>query len=128
MEYRLAKQNELDAIYDLVQSTIKEIYPKYYLKEIVDMFCNFHNRENIFKDINDGNTYVLLENGIIIGTGTIRENHITRVYVHPSKQGRPHLHSPPSALHKPRWSSEQNRRNRECRFLSASGFLPSASK
>ena len=71
MEYRLAKQNEADAIYDLVQTTIKEIYPKYYLKEIVDMFCNFHNRDNISKDINNGNTYVLLENGIIIGAGTL---------------------------------------------------------
>ena len=90
MDYRLAKQDELDVIYDLVQSTIKDIYPKYYLKEIVDMFCNFHNRENISKDINKGNTYALLENGIIIGTGTIRENHITRVYVHPTAQGNGH--------------------------------------
>lgn len=39
MEFLKAKKEDLEQIYALVQETIKEVYPKYYLKEIVDMFC-----------------------------------------------------------------------------------------
>lgn len=88
MEYRLAKPEDAKEIYGIVQDTIKRVYPKYYLPEIVDMFCEFHNKENIGEDIENGNVYVLLENSKIIGTGTIKENHITRVYVSPDFQGK----------------------------------------
>ena len=88
MEFKLAKRCDAEKVYALVQETIKVIYPKYYLKEIVDMFCEFHSRENIIKDIEAGNTYILVENEKIIGTGTKKENHITRVYVLPQYQKR----------------------------------------
>lgn len=89
MEFILAKKQDMEQVYGLVQETIKAVYPKYYLNEIVDMFCEYHSRENVLKDIDAGNTYILLENDDIIGTGTINENHITRVYVLPKfqKQG-----------------------------------------
>ena len=86
MEFKLAKKCDAEKVYALVQETIKVVYPKYYLKEIVDMFCEFHSRENIIKDIEAGNTYILMENEEIIGTGTKNGNHITRVYVLPEYQ------------------------------------------
>ena len=86
MEFLLAKEQDTEQVYALVQETIRAVYPKYYLKEIVDMFCEFHSRENILKDIDAGNTYILTENSRIIGTGTVKENHITRVYVLPEFQ------------------------------------------
>ena len=86
MEYRLAKNEEVESIYEIVQDTIRKIYPKYYLSQIVDAFCEYHNQEAIGEDIKDENVYVLLENGKIVGTGTKRENHITRVYVSPNYQ------------------------------------------
>lgn len=86
MEMKLAKKQDMEQIYNLVQETIKAVYPKYYLREIVDMFCEYHSRENVLKDIDAGNTYILLEDGEIIGTGTKQENHITRVYVLPKFQ------------------------------------------
>lgn len=88
MEFKLAKKCDAEKVYALVQETIKVVYPKYYLKEIVDMFCEFHSRENIIKDIEAGNTYILVENEEIIGTGTKNGNHITRVYVLPRYQKR----------------------------------------
>lgn len=88
MEFLLAKKQEAGQVYELVQETIKEVYPKYYLKEIVDMFCEFHSEENILKDIEAGNTYILWDAGKIVGTGTMKENHITRVYVLPGFQKR----------------------------------------
>ncbi len=87
MEYRLAEPKDTKYIYKIVQDTIKEVYPKYYLEEIVDMFCEFHNEGNISKDIENGNVYVLLEKNEMIGTGTVIDNHITRVYVLPQYQG-----------------------------------------
>ena len=42
---------------------------------------NHKGTDNIGEDIENGNTYVLLENDKIVGTGTRKENHITRVYV-----------------------------------------------
>lgn len=87
MEYRLAKPEDAKYIYNIVQETVKEIYPKYYLAEIVDMFCEFHSEESISKDIEKGNVYVLLKNDEIIATGGVNENHITRVYVLPKYQG-----------------------------------------
>ncbi len=90
MEFRLAEKRDMERVYELVQGTIKAVYPKYYLKEIVDMFCEFHNRENILRDIEAENTYIILEDGEIIGTGTKRENHITRVYVLPDFQKQGH--------------------------------------
>lgn len=86
MEFLLAKEQDAEQVYMLVQETIRTVYPKYYLKEIVDMFCAFHSRENILRDIEEGNTYILSENEKIIGTGTAKENHITRVYVLPECQ------------------------------------------
>lgn len=86
MELILAKNRDAKQVYALVQETIKVVYPKYYLKEIVDMFCEFHSHENIIKDIEAGNTYILVENEEIIGTGTKNGNHITRVYVLPQYQ------------------------------------------
>ena len=86
MEFLKAKKEDLEQIYALVQETIKEVYPKYYLKEIVDMFCEYHCKENIAHDIEAGDTYILMESDILIGTGTKNENHITRVYVLPKFQ------------------------------------------
>ncbi len=86
MECKLANQQNTQTVYELVQETIKTVYPKYYLPEIVDMFCEYHNRDNIAKDIEAHNTYILFVNGEIVGTGTKNENHILRVYVLPKYQ------------------------------------------
>lgn len=88
MEYRSGRTEDVEYIYRIVQDTIRNVYPKYYLPEIVDMFCEFHNEKNIREDIARGSVYVLLENEEMIGTGTVKENHITRVYVLPEHQGK----------------------------------------
>lgn len=86
MKLVLAKGQDAGQVYWLVQETIRAVYPRYYLKEIVDMFCEYHSQAAISKDIEAGNTYILLEEDKIIGTGTAKENHITRVYVLPEFQ------------------------------------------
>ncbi len=88
MEFQLAKKENLEQVYELVQETIKSVYPKYYLPEIVEMFSEYHSREHVLQDILARNTYILLQGETVVGTGTRQENHITRVYVLPQFQGK----------------------------------------
>lgn len=88
MEFQLAKKENLEQVYELVQETIQSVYPKYYLPEIVEMFSEYHSKEHVLQDILARNTYILLQGDTIVGTGTKQENHITRVYVRPKFQGK----------------------------------------
>ncbi len=51
MIYELATIEELQAVYDLVQHTIKKVYPKYYPAEVVGFFCELHSKEAIKMDM-----------------------------------------------------------------------------
>lgn len=88
MNYRIVLLEEADKIYDIVQQTIKNIYPKYYPAEVVDFFVNHHNIDAIKLDIQNGNVSALIVDDVIVGTGSFVDNHITRVYVLPEYQGR----------------------------------------
>ncbi len=81
-----AQKKDLDTIYSLVQTTINEIYPKYYPKEIVEFFSKHHSKINILNDIYSGFVYILFVAGKIVGTGTLIDNHITRLFVLPECQ------------------------------------------
>lgn len=88
MEYIKATTNHTEQIFELVQETIKTVYPKYYPGEVVDFFCELHSKENILKDIENGSVGILKVENQIIGTGSYQDNHITRVYVAPAFQGQ----------------------------------------
>lgn len=88
MKYIKADKSFTEQIFDLVQITIKEIYPKFYPKEIVDFFCKLHSKENILSDIQNQSIYILFDNDILVGTGSFKKNHITRVYIKPEFQGK----------------------------------------
>lgn len=86
MEYIKATLENLTQVHEIVQETIKTIYPKYYPKEVVDFFSQLHNKDNIEKDILNQSVGILVADDIIVGTGCYQENHITRVYVLPMYQ------------------------------------------
>lgn len=88
MEILLAKEQHIQGIFDVVQTTVKEMYPKYYRDEVVNFFCEWHSKDNIAKDIASKKVYMILENNTIVATGTVDEEHITRIYVLPPKQGK----------------------------------------
>ena len=88
MEYIFAQKDDLKIVFDIVQKTIKSIYPKYYPQEVVKFFCELHNLENIEKDICGGSVGLLKDGDHFVGTGCYKENHITRVYVLPEFQGK----------------------------------------
>lgn len=75
-------------IYQLVQNTIKTVYPLYYPKEITEFFCSLHSEENIASDIQKGIVKVLSVDNCLVGTGTCEENHIKRLFVVPACRKR----------------------------------------
>lgn len=89
MEYIAAAPDMADAIYNILHTTIKTVYPKYYPKEVADFFCRHHSKEHILEGIASGNMGVLVDGNRIVGTGCFDSNHITGLYVLPScqKQG-----------------------------------------
>lgn len=86
MEYLVATVEMADIIHNILHTTIRTVYPKYYHKEVVDFFCQHHSMEHILEGITSGNMGVLTDKGIIIGTGCYDGNHITGVYVLPNYQ------------------------------------------
>ena len=88
MNYMKAEKKHTESVYQLVQETIKTVYPRFYPEEAVDFFCLLHDREAIGRDIENGRTGILLCDHQLLGTGSCEDNHITRVYVAPAYQGR----------------------------------------
>ena len=88
MEYIRATEKDASAVFELVQDTISTVYPKFYPQEVVDFFCELHSMENIQHDIKNGCVSILLHDNRIVGTGSYKDNHITRVYVSPQFQGQ----------------------------------------
>lgn len=86
MKYIRATKEYKKDIYQLVQQTITTIYPQYYPNEIVNFFSKLHSEESIVRDIDEGNVGVLLCNENVVGTGSYKDNHITRIYVLPDFQ------------------------------------------
>ena len=81
-----AKLDELDTIKRICDNTINAIYPSYYPKGAVDFFLNYHSKEKIKEDINNGYVFVYKYNGEILGTVSFFDNHIYRLFVEPKNQ------------------------------------------
>ena len=88
IEYRKAKPDEAQRVCYIVQHNKEVIYPDYYTKAVMDFFGSLHSIDNIKKDIEQNRISVLAVDGMIIGTGSHTDDHITRVYVLPEYQGR----------------------------------------
>ena len=83
---RRAKDTELTTVLQITRDTIQEIYPKYYAEGVVAFFVNHHSQERILEDIEKGTVWLLEEDGCLIGTVTIKENAINRLFVLPEYQ------------------------------------------
>ena len=82
MAIRKAVINDFEIVKNITQTTIKSVYPKYYPEGAVNYFLTHHCDNNIRKDIENGYVYLISD----IGTVTIKENHINRLFVLPEFQ------------------------------------------
>ena len=81
-----AQPYKFDTVKQITHKTIAEIYPRYYPKGAVDFFLTHHNDENIMRDIHSGFVYLIFDEDKAIGTVTIKENEICRLFVLPEYQ------------------------------------------
>lgn len=88
LEYRRAAKESCGALHRLVQRTIRQVYPRYYPRGIVEFFGTLHTKERIAADVDSGLVRSLLLDGRLIGTGSCTGNHITRLFIEPELQGR----------------------------------------
>lgn len=86
MDIIKADKNSFELVKMITQTTIKEVYPKYYPMGAVEFFQKHHSDEHIVKDIEDGKVYLLLDNGENVGTVTVSGNEINRLFVLPNYQ------------------------------------------
>ena len=89
MPIRPATINDRETVHRLAQETISAIYPRYYPRGAVNFFLNHHHPEAIRWDIEKGLVYLATdENDVPVGTVTLRENEILRLFVLPQFQGK----------------------------------------
>lgn len=78
---------DINAVKNIVHTTIKTIYQHYYPLDVVHFFLGHHSDENIKNGI-ETETVLLLEiDGIIVGTGSTYKNEVVRMFVLPQFQG-----------------------------------------
>ena len=84
-----AKEGDFEIVKQITQTTIREIYPKYYPAGAVKFFSEHHSDEKIMSDINAKIVYLLItENGEPAGTVTLTDNEVDRLFVLPAFQGK----------------------------------------
>jgi ribosomal protein S18 acetylase RimI-like enzyme len=82
------KETDIETVWALVQRTIGISYRPDYSPEAIRFFQEYHPREKILDDAANGRIIVAEQNQTIVGTGTLREAHIRRVFIEPSHQGQ----------------------------------------
>lgn len=77
-----------EKVAEIVNNTIKEVYPHYYPIGAVQFFLNHHSLQKIRSAIKIENVYYFMLNEKIIGTGSIFGNEICRLFILPKYQGK----------------------------------------
>lgn len=88
MNITKAVLSDTETVKTITTQTIDSVYPQYYPKGAVKFFLSHHNENNIISDIKKGIVYVLYNNENAVGTVTIRDNEICRLFVLPEYQGK----------------------------------------
>jgi len=80
--------SDIKTVKYITTETINSIYPCYYPEGAVNFFLSHHNDKNIENDIKSGIVYLCFDNeNNAVGTVTVKENEICRLFVLPEYQG-----------------------------------------
>ncbi len=89
MNIKKAELLDAETILKISELTISEIYPCYYPMGAVDFFLKHHSKDNIVNDIKNNAVYFCIDdNSCVVGTVTIKNNEICRLFVLPQYQGK----------------------------------------
>lgn len=87
MSIKQAVLADTDLVKKIAEETISAIYPHYYPKGAVDFFLNHHSEAKISTDIKLNRVFLCLTTtGNAVGTVTIKDNEICRLFVLPAYQ------------------------------------------
>ena len=86
IQLRQFNEEDLPSIHRLIQNVIATSYSGVYPPEAIEAFQNHHSEEQILIDATNGYTVVAEYNNEILGTGTLYETNIRRVYISPRHQ------------------------------------------
>lgn len=88
MSIRKAEMSDIETVKEISYQAISRIYPRYYPMGAVEFFLNHHCEENIINDIKRECVYLCDDGGQnTVGTVTVKENEICRLFVLPGFQG-----------------------------------------
>lgn len=85
---KVANEDTIESLKEIIHITINAIYSKYYSKGVVDFFLKHHSYVNIKNSIIDETVLLLYSGATLIGTGSLKENEIKRVFILPEYQFR----------------------------------------
>lgn len=80
--------SDMEGLQQLIYQTIDAAYTNVYEPNAIQYFKDYHSGIQILADAKLGQTVVMDLNGQIIGTGTICEQNICRVFISPAFQGQ----------------------------------------
>ena len=86
IQIREFNEEDISAVYKLIQDTIDISYHKVYSKEAIEFFKAHHSKENILDDAVNGYTVIAAREGELLGTTTLFGSNIRRVFVNPRYQ------------------------------------------
>ncbi len=72
----------------IAAETIRAIYPRYYPAGAVEFFAELHSQMEVEKVKNREEIFLAAVQGEIVGTGSIRNNEICRLFILPEYQGK----------------------------------------
>ncbi|SDB62033.1 GNAT family N-acetyltransferase [Butyrivibrio sp. INlla16] len=83
---RAARETDFGSVKNITQTTIWSVYPKYYPSGAVQFFSDHHSDDRIKADIDAGKVFLLEVDGNGVGTVTVSDNEINRLFVLPDFQ------------------------------------------
>ncbi len=77
-----------EKVAEMVDKTIRAVYPHYYPSGAVQFFLDLHNEQRIREALAREDIYFAVVQGEIVGTGSIRGNEICRLFILPEYQAK----------------------------------------
>ena len=77
-----------ERVAEIVEKTIRAVYPHYYPSGAVQFFLNLHNKQKIREALTREAIYFAVVQGKLVGTGSVRGNEICRLFILPEYQAK----------------------------------------
>lgn len=81
-------EHNLDELLSFVHEMIETSYYPAYPREVMELFLRYHSRESLARDAEQGRVWAARQEGRLVGTVTVSDGELTRMFVSPAARGR----------------------------------------